>query len=127
MAPVFFGLKSIVWKKAGKGDHHVSWTAHLPKTGQYEIFILTLYFQSPDRNIYEQFYTLKNQNIEENITITTSKEYPTQEWISIGTYHLNEGEITLILNDKGTHPHQIISADAVKWKYIKNKNGSSYE
>ena len=125
----YFGttIKSIVCKKAGKGDHHVSWTAHLPKTGQYEIFIHTLYFQSPDRNIYEQFYTLKNQNIEENITITTSKEYPTQEWISIGTYHLNEGEITLILNDKGTHPHQIISADAVKWKYIKNKNGNSYE
>lgn len=114
----FYGdiIKSVVYKKAGKGNNPVTWTGELPRDGRYEVFIYVVDNQSPYEGYSEQYYTLSTKEGEEEITLKIgTMEYG---WISVGAFDFSAGKNTITLSDRSTNPDQIIYADAVKWKYI---------
>ncbi|MEY8592620.1 hypothetical protein AALK14_14360 [Butyricimonas hominis] len=109
-------IKSMVFKKAGKGNAPVAWTGELPEEGRYEVFVYLVENQAPAEGHSEQYYTLTTKNGEEKITLRI--EPADEGWVSIGTFDFSAGANTITLSDKTTNPDQIIYADAVKWKYI---------
>ena len=109
-------IKSMVFKKAGKGNAPVAWTGELPEEGRYEVFVYLVENQAPAEGHSEQYYTLTTKNGEEKVTLRI--EPADEGWVSIGTFDFPAGANTITLSDKTTNPDQIIYADAVKWKYI---------
>lgn len=118
----FYGetTRGAVCKLAGKGDYHAEWTTELAEPGKYEIFI----YESPaqihlNKRELEQNYTITTRDGEEQVVL--KKVWNNDGWISLGEFYLNAGTNKIILSDKGSHPEQMIVADAVKWKFVKNK------
>ena len=114
----FYGdiIKSMVFKKAGKGYTPVEWTTDLPEDGQYEVSAFIVNRQVSFEGHPEQYYTLTTRDGEENITLKIGlMDYG---WMPLGTFHFSAGKNKITLSDKGIAPEQIIFADAVKWKYI---------
>ena len=118
----FYGeaTRGAVCKLAGKGDYQAEWTTEVTESGKYEIFI----YESPaqihlNKRELEQHYTITTRDGEEQVVL--KKVWNNDGWISLGEFYLNTGTNKITLSDKGSHPEQMIVADAVKWKYIKSR------
>lgn len=118
----FYGetIRGAVCKLAGKGGYHAEWTTELTESGKYEIFI----YESPaqihlNKRELEQNYTITTRDGEQQVVL--KKVWNSDGWISLGEFYLNAGTNKITLSDKGSHPEQMIVADAVKWKFVKNK------
>ena len=114
----FYGdiIKSMVYKKAGKGNKPVTWTTDLAKDGLYEVSVFIVNRQASFDGRPEQYYTLTTRDGEEKITLKI--DLMDWGWMPVGTFHFSAGSNTITLSDKGVDAEQIIFADAVKWKYI---------
>lgn len=117
----FYGetKRTATCKLAGKGNSSVEWSAEIDQPGIYEIFIFDplapLFFgkKGPE----QQHYTLTSREGEKYVIL--DRKLKDNCWVSIGEFYLDSGKNKITLSDKGSHPEQIIVADAVKWKFIK--------
>lgn len=109
-------IKSMVFKKSGKGNNPVEWMTDLPEDGQYEVSAFIVNRQVSFDGRPEQYYTLTTRDGEEKITLKI--DFMDYGWMPLGTFHFSAGKNKITLSDKGIDPQQIIFADAVKWKYI---------
>ena len=128
-------IHSAYYKKAGTGLNYAEWTTSIIKEGTYEIFIWNGNFESNLNylnvgmriggnrfmsrmmsNSKEQTYNVK-YNIQKKETITLDLKKETVGWISLGTFYLNKGKVTITLTDRVKSSYVI--ADAVKFTLIK--------
>lgn len=117
-------ISSAVYKSNGSGNNSVVWTAEIPKTGYYEVFIWNAKMDSRfsrfggrrGRNQDErnQSYTLEYDGEKETFTLDLDQE--NEGWVSLGNFYLPEGAASITLTDKVSGFYVI--ADAVKFTAI---------
>lgn len=121
-------INSAVYKSKGKGGNQVVWTAELPKDNYYEVFIWNPKFDSGfmsfssgrggrghGRENRTQDYIIKYDMEEEKVSVDLGQEENT--WVSLGSFYLPKGEVTVTLTDKVGG--QYVVADAVKFTMLK--------
>lgn len=115
-------VHSAVHKRKGTGVHRVEWTATLPENSVYEVFIWNPKFESwfwrreRHRSEQNQTYTIRYDMEEESATVDLSQGE--SGWMSLGTFYLPKGEVTVSLSDKVSG--QFVVADAVRFSRVKN-------
>ena len=120
----FYGdyINSCMYKKVGKGNNKAEWTAVLPESGYYEVYVYVPMAPGPrwmNREDNFQYYTVKHDDGEEEIQVKMTGP-GSEGWFMLGTFHFSEGNATVTLSDKGSGTRQLIYADAVKWVYANN-------
>lgn len=119
-------IHSAVSKRNGSGANSVEWTAEIPASGYYEVYIWNpkgnnhFRFSMGGRNNKDervQTYTIKYDDKQENISLDLEQE--NAEWVSIGNFDLPKGPVTITLTDKVSGGYYVI-ADAVKFAQVKN-------
>jgi hypothetical protein len=118
----FYGeyVHSGVYKRTGDGSFKVSWSANIEEAGSYDI-----YFHNPDLemphwgrhgrrgrpNKGEETFLIHHEDgvdkVEVDLNVTP------EGWNLLGTYHLQTGENSVELSDRGDM--SFVTADAVKW------------
>jgi len=113
-----FPVHSLVAKMAQNSAQFASWNTTIEKAGNYEIFV---YFD-PYRRIYPrpsqpftQYYTIEHGGEKNDVSFQHYGQGV--GWISLGKFYFPEGSTKILLHDKGVEG-QILTADAVKWKWI---------
>lgn len=114
-------IHSAYYKRKGTGLHKVEWSTEIPSDNLYEIFVWNPKFdmwrwgRRQSRSDQTQTYTIA---YEEN-TETASVDFRQEEngWVSLGSYYLPAGKVTVTLSDKVTS--SFVSADAVMFKKLK--------
>lgn len=122
----FYGdyINSCMYKKAGNGNNKAEWTATIPESGYYEVYVYVPASPGPrwmNREENYQYYTVKHDDGEEEISIKMTGP-GSEGWVMLGSFYFSEGEATVVLTDKGSGSRQMIYADAVKWIYANNNN-----
>lgn len=114
-------VHSALHKKKGAGVHRVEWTAELPENSLYEIFVWNPKFESwwfrGERYRSEQNHTYTIKYDEEEETVTVDLNQGENGWLSLGTFYLPRGKVSVILSDKTGG--QFVVADAVRFSRIK--------
>jgi len=88
----------------------------------YEVFIWNPKFESwfwrseRHRSEQNQTYTIRYDMEEESATVDLSQGE--SGWMSLGTFYLPKGEVTVSLSDKVSG--QFVVADAVRFSRVKN-------
>lgn len=112
---------SALHKKKGAGVHRVEWTAELPDNSLYELFVWNPKFETwwfrRERNRSEQDHTYTIRYDEEEETVTVDLNQGENGWISLGTFYLPKGKVSVILSDKTKG--KFVVADAVRFCRIK--------
>lgn len=143
VSPEAYGnpYRSYHFKKAGKEKSYVEWSACLPETGEYEVFIhhlsLNLRLQF-NQELFSYYYTLEQGDFKADIRIDFNGSgdrkvivtdnlgrenesiYGTENrnapmWVFIGVFTFKDGEAKITLSNQGAFPGQLIFADAAKW------------
>lgn len=115
-------VHSAVHKQKGAGAHRVEWTATLPGSGVYEVFVWNPKFElwgggrERHREEQNQTYTIRYDKEEESVTVDLSQGE--NDWVSLGTFYLPQGEIKVSLTDKVSG--RFVVADAVRFSRVKN-------
>ena len=125
----FFGLyrHSARYIKAGKGENRVSWTAQIPKSGQYGVYVYITEFDMPwmrrgrggrgggdhgDFNFVDDFhFSVSHDDGVEEITLDASAE--STGWVFLKDWYFSAGPAVVELSDRSKG--RIVYADAVKW------------
>lgn len=117
----FYGdyIRSGYYKKAGSGRNMAEWSATISIAGYYEIYVYNSSIRGRNEEDTFQYYTISHDDGKDEVSVQTNKDV--QSWVSLGTYYLNEGKVTVTLNDKGASTRQLIFADAVRWEYKINQ------
>jgi hypothetical protein len=124
----YFGkyIKSAVYKQKGTGDATSQWTAHLPESGNYEVYAyIPRMMRRPGfggpRGRSEQnertgsfLYSITHDDGETQVEINTQDNQG--GWIFLGDFYMSEGNSKVTLSDKTSN--DIVIADAIKW--VKN-------
>lgn len=115
-------VHSAVYKSKGTGANKVEWTAEIPKDNYYEIFVWNPKFEiwfwgrhNRTRNDQTQTYTIAYDEEKETASVDFAQEE--NGWVSLGSYYLPAGRVTVTLTDKVSSV--FVSADAVKFTLIK--------
>jgi hypothetical protein len=94
-----------------KGQQKAVFTAKLPAAGDYEVRFSYATNKNRATNVP---VTVKYEGGEKKIVVNERKAAPVDgQWISLGTFHFNEGEATVEVSNDGTDGYVI--ADAVQW------------
>ena len=111
-------IQSAYYKNRGHGNNSVEWSADIAKSSYYEVSIwnpkMTGGFGPPMRRHREernQTYVIHYGTEKEEITLDMEME--PEGWISIGSFYLPEGTVSITLNDAVSGRYVI--ADAVKF------------
>lgn len=120
----FYGdyINSCMYKKVGNGNNKAEWTASIPESGYYEVYVYVPASPGPrwmNREENYQYYTVKHDDGEEEISIKMTGP-GSEGWVMLGSFYFSEGKASVVLNDKGSGTRQMIYADAVKWVYANN-------
>jgi len=123
----FYGLyrHSASYIKAGTGDNKVSWTAKLPKSGQYDVFVYITEFDMPwmrrgrggqggggDFNFVDDFhFSVHHDDGIEQVEIDASSE--STGWVLLKDWYFSQGDAVVELSDQSKG--RIVYADAVKF------------
>ena len=120
----FYGdyINSCMYKKVGSGNNKAEWTAKIPESGYYEVYVYVPQAPGPrwmNREENFQYYTVKHDDGEEEISVKMTGP-GSEGWFMPGSFYFSEGDATVTLSDKGSGARQLIYADAVKWVYANN-------
>lgn len=120
----FYGdyINSCMYKKVGSGNNKAEWTAKIPESGYYEVYVYVPQAPGPrwmNREENFQYYTVKHDDGEEEISVKMTGP-GSEGWFMLGSFYFSEGDATVTLSDKGSGARQLIYADAVKWVYANN-------
>ena len=120
----FYGdyINSCMYKKVGNGNNKAEWTASIPESGYYEVYVYVPAGPGPrwmNREENYQYYTVKHDDGEEEISIKVTGP-GSEGWVMLGSFYFSEGKASVVLTDKGSGTGQMIYADAVKWVYANN-------
>ena len=135
-----FPIQSFTGKKTKNGKGRAEWTANIAEEGEYEVFVyqidldFRLQYQA---NEVLYYYTLEQQDYKADILMSSTrygeKKFTLEDnqgrkedfslhvamlrsdWVAIGVYFLQKGEVKIALQDRGAFLGQLIFADAVKW------------
>ncbi|MCE5271927.1 hypothetical protein LLH00_11685 [bacterium] len=120
----FYGLyrHSASYIKAGSGDNKVSWTAKLPKSGQYDVFVYITVFDVPWMRrgpggagnfvLVDDFhFSVHHDDGTEEVEIDASAE--NTGWVLLKDWYFSQGDAVVELSDQSKG--RIVYADAVKW------------
>ena len=111
-----------MYKKVGNGNNKAEWTASIPESGYYEVYVYVPAGPGPrwmNREENYQYYTVKHDDGEEEISIKVTGP-GSEGWVMLGSFYFSEGKASVVLTDKGSGTGQMIYADAVKWVYANN-------
>ncbi|MCR9010775.1 hypothetical protein [Gabonibacter chumensis] len=119
---------AIARQVTNSGDK-VSWSAKIDREGYYEVSVyfppgLIKYTGSHVKSAntagasFSQYYTIERNGKLKESSIEISGQ---PGWVSIGRFYCTPGMIRVSLLDKGIFG-QLIWADAVKWRYLGDKN-----
>jgi len=117
----FYGefVHSGVYKRTGDGSFRVSWSANIEEAGTYDI-----YFHNPNLEMprwgrhgrgradkgEETFFVFHEDGVDKIVADLNASE---EGWNLLGTFHLQVGENSVELTDRGDM--NFVTADAVKW------------
>jgi len=117
-------IRSVYVKTAATGQYKAEWSAELPEEGTYEILVM-----HPNARfatgVVELFYTVSGAGKESQ---EVSRDFERGEWVSLGEFHFQRGESTVVLSDRAVDKRKeqerrfgppYIVADAVKWRRVK--------
>lgn len=114
-------VNSAFYKKRGTGVNRIEWKAELPRESMYEIFVWNPRFEiwwfGGERYRREQNQTYTISYDQETETASADFAQGENGWLSLGTFYLPKGEITVSLSDNVTG--QFVVADAVKFSMLK--------
>ena len=121
-ADYYYGetIHSALYKTKGSGNNSIIWSADIPKSGHYELFIWNPKTESSNRHYYSrssdrnQTYTVEYDGETENMTIDLEQE--AGGWVSLESFYLPAGVTTVTLTDKVSGSYVI--ADAIKFSLI---------
>lgn len=106
--------------RAGKGENRVSWTAQLPKSGQYDVYYHVTRLDMPwgrrggrggDNFVDDLHFTVRHDDGEESVEMKVGNEQT--GWVLLNTWYFSEGPAAVELSDRSKG--RIVYADAVKW------------
>lgn len=120
-------VHSAYTKAVGSGNCKAKWTANLPESGRYEIYVYRPYVIPPQDLNYEyrpdvpgmkSYYTVYTSEGQEEVELEVGDEK--YGWMFLGTFDLSAGNSCVVLDDRGVPPiedklAQLVVADAVKW------------
>jgi len=103
--------------RAGQGDKKAEWTANLPESGNYSVYVYVINKHSfgPRDNFSENFKDIQYIVYHDDGTDEVSIDWSSAEtgWNLIGSYYFSQGNSKIMITDKSDG--KIIVADAVKW------------
>ncbi len=109
-------VNSAVYKSKGKGNNKVCWTAEIPADNYYEIAVWNPKFETWGRRRHgreekTQTYTVQYDQESETVSIDLGQEE--NGWVTLGSFYLPKGEVSVTLTDKVSADYVV--ADAVKF------------
>ena len=117
----FFGTyrHSARYIRAGSGDNRVTWTASIPKSGQYDVYYHATKIEAPwmrrgrgGQSFIDDFnFTVYHDDGEEQVEFDAANEET--GWVLLNTWYFSEGKAVVELSDRSKG--RMVYADAVKW------------
>ena len=113
----FFGkyIKSAYFKRSGKGDAFVKWTAGINESGDYDVYVYMPRimrrgrFSNNKKKEDKYLFTVHHDDGDEEIEVTVPES---GGWELLGDFYFSEGKAVIELSDKADAP--MVIADAVK-------------
>jgi len=113
----FFGkyIKSAYFKRRGKGDALIKWTAEIKESGDYDVYaylprtIGRGRFRKKNKKEDKYLYVVHHDDGDDEVEVTLPEE---GGWEMLGDYYFSEGKAVIELSDK-TNASMVIG-DAVK-------------